>query len=46
MKRLNEKPFFGKYFKANFASASFGNDNSAKIIGRGTINIGSKDDKE
>jgi hypothetical protein len=25
---------------------SFGNDNSAKIIGKGTINLGSKDAKE
>jgi hypothetical protein len=32
--------------KEQDGSVSFGNDNSSKIIGRGTINLGSKDAKE
>jgi hypothetical protein len=32
--------------KEQDGSISFGNDNSARIIGRGTIKLGSKDAKE
>jgi hypothetical protein len=31
--------------KERYGSISFGNDNSARIIGRGTIKIGNKDTK-
>jgi hypothetical protein len=40
---IGDKDRFVIVKKENNGSASFGNDNSTKIIGKGTINLGSKD---
>jgi hypothetical protein len=41
-----DKDMFLTLKKERYGSISFGNDNSTRIIGRGTIKIGSKDAKE
>jgi hypothetical protein len=43
---IGDKNKFITLKKERDGSVSFGNDNSTRIIGKGTINLGSKDAKE